>query len=94
MLVELSWLVAGLGIVVASVAACLARRISAGLPLAVEFWLASGLLRLSVDETWSALALAAAVVLTRKVLVEAIEPCRARSPASRHCNAKARDSGR
>lgn len=39
-----------------------------GLPLAMDFWLAAGLLRLSESVAWSSILIAATVVLLRKLL--------------------------
>ena len=51
-------------------AAVLARtqQLRQALPVLLEFLLAAGLLRLTSDATWRALATAAAIVLVRKVV--------------------------
>ncbi len=53
---------AALGIVV--FAACALRR--QGLPLGLDIWVAGGLIRLSVDTSWSSIALVAILIAIRQ----------------------------
>lgn len=45
------------------------RRISSALAATLELWTAAGLLRLTADATWKAVAIAATLVLIRKLVV-------------------------
>ena len=62
---------AALAVTAAGVLALLAGPVQgwhAALGLALDFWIGAGLLRLSASTTWSALALAAAVVAVRSLV--------------------------
>ena len=48
------------------------RRLSVALPVFLDLLLAAGLLRLSADGTWGALATAAALVAVRKLVVRGL----------------------
>jgi uncharacterized membrane protein len=47
------------------------------LPLALDFWLAAGLLRLSATSAWSAIVTAAAIVALRKLIGFTLKSMRA-----------------
>lgn len=64
-----AWLVAGLGIVAALLAAASTRVPRAGLPMMLELWTAAGLLRLSGDVDAPALAVVATLVVARQLVV-------------------------
>jgi hypothetical protein len=66
---DLSWLVAAAGCVVAVVGVGRLRSMRRGLAMALDFWLAAGLLRLSAGNEWGAIAASAAIVVLRKMVM-------------------------
>ena len=58
-----------LGVVCAVAVLARTRSLAQALPVLLEFLLAAGLLRLSQDQTWRAIATAAAVVGLRKLVL-------------------------
>ncbi len=59
-----------LAAVVTGLLTCLVTRsFTPGVPLFLDFLLAAGLLRLTAEQTWQALATTAAIVVIRKVAV-------------------------
>jgi hypothetical protein len=47
----------------------MSHSISQALPLALEFWTAAGLLRLSHDSSWHSLLVAATIIAIRKMVM-------------------------
>lgn len=94
---DLSWLVAGAGIVLGTATLVVFRRPALSLHVLLDLLLAAGLLRLSADAGWPVIAVTAAVVVLRRLLtfsllsglgrrrVDALRPAgvRARRPAPR-----------
>ena len=58
-----------LGLVCAGVVFARTRQLGQALPVLLELLMAAGLLRLTFDGTWRALATAAAVVVVRTIVV-------------------------
>lgn len=54
--------------VIAGAVGALTGRLRPALPLTLDLWTAAGLLRLTADRSWSAVATAAALVLVRRVV--------------------------
>jgi hypothetical protein len=54
--------------VLAGAAGAISGRWREALPLSLDLWTAAGLLRLTADRSWSAVATAAALVLVRRVV--------------------------
>jgi hypothetical protein len=67
-LTQLALLCTAAGAVAGAVAAARTRRLLPSLPLAVDFWLAAGLLRLSGDPTWQTIASAACIIAVRQIV--------------------------
>lgn len=65
---DLSWLIAGAGIVLGAAALVTFRRPAVALHVLLDLLLAAGLLRLSVDLEWPVIAVTAAVVILRRVV--------------------------
>lgn len=63
-----SFAVAGLGLVLAALAFAATGRLMATLPLLLDMLLAAGLLRLSAEAPWPAIATAATIVGIRKLV--------------------------
>jgi uncharacterized membrane protein len=57
-----------LGLVCAAAVLARTRRLAQALPVLLDFLMAAGLLRLTHDATWRALATAAVIVLLRKLV--------------------------
>ncbi len=54
------------------------RRLRVALPMTLDLWTAAGLLRLSADRAWSAIALAAGLVAIRRLVARTLtSPTRA-----------------
>jgi len=70
----LSLITGGMGLVCFVASLSDFKKLLHGLPLALDFWLASGLLRLSHNSEWKAIATAAVVVIVRKIVVQALTP--------------------
>jgi hypothetical protein len=64
--------VSATGVVAGLVTFARARRIGVALAVSVELWTAAGLLRLSADGTWRAVATAGAIILVRKLVGAAV----------------------
>lgn len=65
---DISWAIAGAGVLLGALALIAFRRPPMALHVLLDFLLAAGLLRLSVDASWQALAITAAVILVRRVV--------------------------
>jgi uncharacterized membrane protein len=74
------------GLAAAAVAVALTRDWRAALGMALELWLAAGLLRLSRPAEWRALAVAATVVVVRQVVTRGLRagdrPAHRREPTT------------
>jgi uncharacterized membrane protein len=68
LVLPLSLLVTGMGIFVFVSGLTVSFTVRNSLPLALEFWTAAGLLRLSHHSAWSAIAVAGTIVLLRKIV--------------------------
>lgn len=66
--VELSWLVVACAIGLSAAAVVVLRRFDTALHVLLDLLLAAGLLRLSAEASWEAIAIAAAIVALRRVL--------------------------
>lgn len=64
-----SLLLAGVGILVLLIGLGMYQRLQLVLPLALDFWMAAGLLKLAGFPTWSTIATVAAIVVLRKLVV-------------------------
>lgn len=64
---DLAPLVATAGVLVLLLGTALTRRLRANVGLALEFFLAAGLLHLSADRTFRAVAVAAVLLLLRRL---------------------------
>lgn len=60
------------GLVAGWVTFALGRDLRGALRVALDFWLAGGMLRLSVSTDWRPLAAAAAILVVRKLLVVSV----------------------
>ncbi len=60
------------GALAALVGSAATGRPRAALPMALELWTAAGLMKLTADRSWSAVALAAALVAVRRVLARSL----------------------
>ncbi len=69
---QLSWALAAGGIVLAALVLAVFRRLLPALHVLLDLLLAAGLLRLSADTSWDALAVAAAVVVLRQLLTHGL----------------------
>lgn len=69
---DLSWLIAGAGIVLSVATLLVFRRPALALHVLLDLLLAAGLLRLSTDLAWSVIAVTAAVVLLRRVVTRSL----------------------
>ncbi len=67
-----SWCLALAGIVIGGAALMVFRRPLVALRVAVEFFTAAGLLRLSVDLSWSAIVAIAALIAVRRVVTRSL----------------------
>jgi hypothetical protein len=76
---HLSWLIAGVGIVLGGLTLAIFRRPPMALHLLLDFLLAAGLLRLSTDASWQVLAITATVVVVRRLVTVGLT-----HPAARH----------
>ncbi len=61
--------VAGFAVLAGLVTLLLTQRVRAALPVALDFLTAAGLLRLSAQQTWQAIAGAAAVIAVRHLVL-------------------------
>ncbi|MEV4133158.1 hypothetical protein AB0J72_13445 [Dactylosporangium sp. NPDC049742] len=66
------------GVVAGWVTFALGRDLRGALGVALDFWLAGGMLRLSVGTDWRPLAAAAAILVVRKLLVVSVGRSRGR----------------
>jgi hypothetical protein len=64
-----SLLLAGIGILVLLIGLGMYQRLQLALPLALDFWMAAGLLKLAGFPTWTTIATVAAIVVLRKLVV-------------------------
>jgi len=64
-----SLVVSAFGLVAGTAAFISVRHIRLALGVALELWMAAGLLRLSAEGTWSALCAAGSILAIRKVVV-------------------------
>ena len=71
-LVGASWCFGIAGIVVGAAALAVFRQPLPALRVTLELFIAAGLLRLSVDNSWSAIAGAAVVIAIRRVLTRSL----------------------
>lgn len=69
---DLSWLIAGAGIVLGAATLLVFRRPALALHVLLDLLLAAGLLRLSADAAWSVIAVTALVVVLRRVLTRSL----------------------
>jgi hypothetical protein len=76
-----SWVVAGAGIVLAALVFAVMRRVSVALPVLLDMLMAAGLLRLSAEAPWRAIATAGAIVVLRKLVVAGLQVHSAPEPA-------------
>lgn len=60
------------GVLAGAVGAAATGRPRVALPLTLDLWTAAGLLRLTADRSWAALALAAGLVLIRRVVARTL----------------------
>lgn len=71
-------LVSALGVVAGLAALAAGHRLRISLAVALDMWMAAGLLRLTADASWNALAGAAAILLVRKAITASLaRPARA-----------------
>lgn len=75
--VDLSWLVAAFAIALSAAALLVFRRLGVALHVLLDLLLAAGVLRLSAEASWEAIAIAAAIIVLRKVLSSALTPYQA-----------------
>ncbi len=68
LLTELTPVIAGFGVVLASAVLVRTRQLSAALPVLLDFLLAAGLLRLTAAAPWRAIIAVAVIVILRKVV--------------------------
>ncbi|MCZ4076500.1 DUF1622 domain-containing protein [Rhodococcus sp. H36-A4] len=68
LLTDLTPLIAGIGVVIASAVLVRTHRLSVALPVLLDFLLAAGLLRLTAAAPWRAIITVAVIVLLRKVV--------------------------
>ncbi|WP_422748084.1 hypothetical protein ACN27E_08120 [Mycobacterium sp. WMMD1722] len=84
MVVGLSWCIAGAGIVLSAATVLMFRQPALALHVLLDLLLAAGLLRLSADADWPAIAVTAAVILLRRLvtgsLLRAVRPDGVRAP--------------
>lgn len=71
---------AAAGLVALFLAGIVTRNPRSGLPIMLELWMAAGLLRLSDDPSWEAVALAAIVVGIRTLVVLSLRRPRVQRP--------------
>jgi hypothetical protein len=64
-----AWLVSGAGVLLATLAFAVTRRLTVAAPVLLDLLMAAGLMRLGADAPWAAIATAAAIVLLRKLVV-------------------------
>lgn len=69
---DLSWLIAGAGIVLGTACLVVFRRPALALHVLLDLLLAAGLVRLTSDAEWSVIAVTAAVVLLRHLLTRTL----------------------
>jgi membrane protein implicated in regulation of membrane protease activity len=69
---DLSWLIAGAGIVLGAATLLVFRRPALALHVLLDLLLAAGLLRLSADMAWSVIAVTATVVILRRVVTRSL----------------------
>lgn len=83
-----SWIVAAAAIAVATAALLVFHRPPLALHVLLDMFLAAGLLRLSAEASWQALAVTASIVVLRRMLGRALTtnpgPTQARTPAPLH----------
>jgi len=60
--------IVGASAVVAVIAAVDTERLTAGVPMMLDLWLAAGLLRLAYTDSWPTIAGAAALIAIRKLV--------------------------
>lgn len=65
---QLSWAVAAAGLAMGVLAGIRTRHLGTGVAVLLDMLLAAGLLRLVAADTWSAIAVAAAVVAVRRLV--------------------------
>lgn len=65
---QISWAIGGAGVVLGALTLLVLRRPPLALHVLLDFLLAAGLLRLSVDASWQALAVTAIVIVVRRVV--------------------------
>jgi len=70
--ISVSWVIAAAGIVLGVVGLAVFRQPLLALRVVLELLTAAGLLRLSVDSTWAALAGVALVIAVRKVVTRSL----------------------
>ncbi len=67
-----SWTIAGAGLILAVAVALRTARLLVALPVLLDMLLAAGLLRLSADAPWPAIATTATIVVLRKTVAAGI----------------------
>ena len=77
-----SWCIGIAGILVGVAALAVFRQPLPALRVTLELFIAAGLLRLSVDNSWSAIAGAAVVIAIRRVLTRSLTADFSRRPAA------------
>ena len=68
---NLSWLIVAAGILLAAATLAMLHRPLSALHVLLDMFLAAGLLRLSADAAWPAIAATAAVVILRRIVTGA-----------------------
>ncbi|MBW8487268.1 DUF1622 domain-containing protein [Actinomadura parmotrematis] len=66
------------GLVAGGAVGLATRSLRAGLPVALDFWLAAGLLRLGADPGWTSLLATAAIVAVRRLVTWSLGTARTR----------------
>ncbi len=71
-----AWALTAAGLLAGAAALASTRSLRAALPVTLDLWTAAGLLRLTADRSWTAVAVAAALVSIRRVVARTLSPVR------------------
>lgn len=77
MMAQVALAIVAASVVVAVVAWLRTRELRSALALLLDLWVAAGLLRLTQDASWRAIAGAAAIIGIRKLVVHGLDATRA-----------------
>lgn len=69
---HLSWAIAGAAVILSALIAVVLRQASIALSVLLDLLLAASLLRLGADDSWSAIAVAAAVIALRHLITRGL----------------------